>query len=60
MSATNFAKGFTLQQAVDDALVDIIVGRRPFADYDQMVKDWLANGGETIRKEYQESIAASA
>jgi len=40
--------------------VDIVVGRRPMADYDQMVKDWLANGGEAIRKEYQQSISASA
>ena len=60
VSATNFSKGFTLQQVVDDTLVDIVVGRRPMADYDQMVKDWLNNGGETIRKEYQDSIASSA
>jgi putative aldouronate transport system substrate-binding protein len=59
VSATNFSKGFNLQQAVDDTLVDIVVGRRPMSDYDQMVKDWLSNGGETMRKEYQDSIAAS-
>lgn len=59
VSATNFSKGFTLQQAIDDTLVDLVVGRRPMSDYDQMVKDWLANGGEMMRKEYQESIAAS-
>jgi putative aldouronate transport system substrate-binding protein len=59
VSATNFTKGFTLQQAVEDTLVDIVVGRRPMADYDQMVRDWLNNGGEAIRKEYQESIAAT-
>ncbi|MBV9132288.1 MAG: hypothetical protein JO318_06300 [Chloroflexi bacterium] len=60
VSVTNFSKGFTLQQVVDDTLVDIIVGRRPMEDYDQMVKDWLNNGGEMMRKEYQDSIAASA
>jgi putative aldouronate transport system substrate-binding protein len=60
VSTTNFSKGFTLQQAFDDTLVDIIVGRRPLTDFDQMLKDWLNNGGETIRKEYQDSIAASA
>jgi putative aldouronate transport system substrate-binding protein len=59
VSVTNFTKGFTLQQVVDDTLVDIVVGRRPMTDYDQMVKDWLNNGGETIRKEYQDSVASS-
>jgi putative aldouronate transport system substrate-binding protein len=59
VSATNFSKGFNLQQGVDDTLVDIVVGRRTMSEYDSMVKDWLDNGGEAIRKEYQESIAAS-
>ncbi len=58
ISATNFSKGFPLTQAIQDGIVDIVVGRRPMGDYDQLVKDWQANGGETIRKEYQESIAA--
>jgi hypothetical protein len=38
----------------------MVVGRRPLSDYEQVVKDWQTNGGETIRKEYQESIAKSA
>jgi hypothetical protein len=38
----------------------MVVGRRPLTDYDQVVKDWQTNGGEVIRKEYQDSIAASA
>jgi putative aldouronate transport system substrate-binding protein len=60
ISATNFAKGFTLTQALNDGLVDVVVGRRTMAEYDQLVKDWQTNGGEQIRKEYTESIAASA
>jgi len=59
VSATNFSKGFTLQQAMDDGIVDIVVGRRPMSDFDQLVKDYLNNGGEAMRKEYQESIAAA-
>lgn len=59
VSATNFSKGFPLTQAIQDGIVDIVVGRRPMTDYDQLVKDWQNNGGETIRKEYTESIAAS-
>jgi len=60
VSATNFSKGFNLTQAVTDGITDIVVGRRPMADYDQLVKDWQTNGGEQIRKEYQDSIAQSA
>ncbi len=60
VSVTNFSKGFTLTQAMNDGIVDLVVGRRPLSDYDQIVKDWQSNGGEQIRAEYQESIAGSA
>src|SRR5258708_19195639 len=60
VSTTNFTKGFTFTQALHDGIVDLVVGRRPMSDYDQLVKDWQNNGGEQIRKEYAESIAASA
>jgi putative aldouronate transport system substrate-binding protein len=60
VSVTNFTKGFTLTQSVNDAITDMVVGRRPMGDYDQIVKDWQTNGGETIRKEYMDSIAATA
>jgi putative aldouronate transport system substrate-binding protein len=58
ISATSFAKGFTLAQKLNEGLVDIVVGRRQISEYDQLVKDWQANGGEQIRKEYADSIAA--
>jgi putative aldouronate transport system substrate-binding protein len=59
ISTTNFAKGFTLAQTLNAGLVDIVVGRRPMSDYDQLVADWKSNGGEQIRGEYQQSIASS-
>jgi putative aldouronate transport system substrate-binding protein len=59
VSLTNFTKGFNLQQTMTDGLTDIVVGRRPLGDFDQLVKDWQANGGETIRKEYTDSISSS-
>jgi putative aldouronate transport system substrate-binding protein len=58
ISATNFGKGFTLTQTLNDGLVDIVVGRKQMSDYEQLVKDWQTNGGEQIRNEYAESIAA--
>lgn len=60
VSLTNFTKGFSLTQTMTDGITDIVVGRRPLEDFDQLVKDWQSNGGETIRQEYQQSIAASA
>jgi putative aldouronate transport system substrate-binding protein len=59
VSVTNFTKGFTLAQTLNDGLTDMVVGRRPLSDYDQVVKDWQTNGGEQVRKEFTESIAAS-
>ena len=60
VSLTNFSKGFTLTQTMTDGITDIVLGRRPMGDFDQLVKDWQTNGGETIRQEYQQSIAGSA
>lgn len=44
--------------AMGDALNDLIAGRRPMADYDGAVKDYLDNGGEQIRREYLQALAA--
>jgi hypothetical protein len=37
-----------------------VVGRRPIGDFDQLVKEWATNGGDAMRKEYEESIAKTA
>jgi putative aldouronate transport system substrate-binding protein len=56
-SATNLRKGATLDQNFNDAVTDVVTGRRPLSDFDQIVKDWAANGGDQIRQEYQQSLA---
>ncbi|MFB4419738.1 extracellular solute-binding protein [Streptomyces sp. QL37] len=38
-----------------DALKDIIAGRKPMSAYDQLVKDYLAKGGEQARGEFEEA-----
>jgi putative aldouronate transport system substrate-binding protein len=55
---TNGTKGVVIQRTMIDGITDIIAGRRPISDYDQMIKDWQANGGEQIRKELQDAMAA--
>jgi putative aldouronate transport system substrate-binding protein len=39
-----------------DGINDIIIGRRPMSDYDQLVNDWRSGGGDTIRKEYLDQL----
>lgn len=39
-----------------DALKDIIAGRKPMSAYDQLVKDYLAKGGEKARGEFEDAF----
>ncbi|MEV7399997.1 extracellular solute-binding protein [Streptomyces sp. NPDC091267] len=39
-----------------DALKDIISGRKPMSAYDQLVKEYLAKGGEQARGEFEEAF----
>jgi putative aldouronate transport system substrate-binding protein len=57
-SANNQKQGFLLQTKFADGLIDIIVGRRPMSDYDQLVSDWRSAGGDTIRSEFEQAYAA--
>jgi putative aldouronate transport system substrate-binding protein len=57
---TFLSKGASLETTFADGVNDLISGRRPFSDYDVLVKEWRDNGGEQMRKEYSELIAAQA
>ena len=50
-SATDVARG---------PVIDIVTARRPLTDFDGLVKDWQTGGGNQIRTEYQQALAASA
>jgi putative aldouronate transport system substrate-binding protein len=56
---TSSTKGPVLNQAVGDALQEIIGGRRPLSDFDGVVRDWATSGGDQIRKEFEDAIAAA-
>jgi putative aldouronate transport system substrate-binding protein len=51
--------GATINRTMLDGITDIIAARRPLADYDQLLKDWAGNGGDQIRKELGEALAAA-
>jgi putative aldouronate transport system substrate-binding protein len=56
-SNTNATKGAVLSQVVTDGTNNIIFGREPVRSFDQLVKDWRANGGDQIRKELEDELA---
>ena len=58
-SATDFSKGAQLRQKMTDGVNSIMFGREPVSSYDQLVKDWRANGGDQIRAEYGKAIQAA-
>jgi putative aldouronate transport system substrate-binding protein len=58
-SPTDGSKGITLKTTFMDRLSDILFGRQPVSTLDDLVKDWRANGGDTIRSEYEQAFQAS-
>jgi putative aldouronate transport system substrate-binding protein len=58
-SRTYAQKGATANRTLGDGFDDIVTGRRPMADYDGLVKDWLAAVGSTARSEYEQAYAAA-
>jgi putative aldouronate transport system substrate-binding protein len=56
-SPTNGSLGVTIQRTMIDGITDIIAGRRPIGDFDQLVKDWQTGGGDKIRQEFMDALA---
>ena len=59
-SPTFLSRGTPLETTFIDGMNDIVSGRRPISEFDQIVKDWVNNGGEQMRKEYLDLMAAQA
>jgi putative aldouronate transport system substrate-binding protein len=57
-SPTVFAKGAVADMTFWDGIRDVILSRRPFSDYDQLVTDWKTTAGDQVRKEFTEAMAA--
>lgn len=58
-SQTNAKLAAGLNQTMADGLNDIVFGRRDVSALDQLVKDWRASGGDTIRGEFEAALQAS-
>jgi putative aldouronate transport system substrate-binding protein len=59
-SATQSTRGAVAEQPFLDGLTDVVLGRRPLADFDQLVKDWQNAAGNQIRTELERALAASS
>ena len=59
-SPTLGKSGATINRTMLEGITDIIASRRPLGDYDQIKKDWQDNGGEQIRRELAEALAAAS
>ena len=58
-SATDASKGITLRTTFIDRMNDILFGRQPVSTFDEIVKEWRTNGGDTIRSEYERAYQES-
>jgi putative aldouronate transport system substrate-binding protein len=59
VSATASLKGVSLTNTMNDNLSAVLLGRRPMSDYDQIVADWRANGGDQMRQEFTAALASA-
>jgi putative aldouronate transport system substrate-binding protein len=57
-SATNQRQGVAIQFRFADGMIDIVAGRRPLSDFDDLLREWKTSGGDTIRGELEAAFAA--
>jgi putative aldouronate transport system substrate-binding protein len=59
-SPTNAASaGKQAELKWQDGVNNIMLGRNPMSDYDQLVKDWQSSAGNKIKQEYNDVMAAA-
>ena len=58
-SPTFASKGTVLNQMVWTQIGEIVLGRADVSSFDQLVSDWKSQGGDQIRSEFEQAIAAA-
>ena len=56
VSQTASIKGVALTNSMNDNLSAVLLGRRPMSDWDQIISDWRANGGDQMRQEFMTAL----
>jgi putative aldouronate transport system substrate-binding protein len=59
-SDSDSRQGLIASQRLGDGVTDIVAGRRPTSDLPGLVQEWRQNGGDQVRKEYEDAMAAAA
>ena len=59
-SETAGRQGVVANQRFGDGITDIVAGRRPLSDLDTLVSDWRSGGGDQVRQEYLDAMAAAS
>ncbi len=55
-SNTSATKNATIDKNFNDAVNDIIQGRKPISSLDDLIATWRKGGGDDMRKEYEEQL----
>ncbi|MFB9449518.1 extracellular solute-binding protein [Dactylosporangium vinaceum] len=55
VSATNIAKGKSLTDMIQDNFKQFVSGRQPLSKLDEFRKTWKAQGGDAVRREFQDA-----
>lgn len=55
-SASESTSGAVLNKRMTDLQAEIVQGRKSLADWDDAVKQWRTQGGDTIRGEYEKAF----
>jgi putative aldouronate transport system substrate-binding protein len=58
-SASDGSRGAAINRAFFDGISELVIGRRPLADFDTLVREWRSGGGDEIRTQYQQSLQSA-
>jgi len=58
-SASYASKYPAMQRDLSDKINEIVVGRQPLSSWDQVVREYGDGGGDQIKQEYEQEIAAT-
>jgi putative aldouronate transport system substrate-binding protein len=55
VSQTNISKGTSLQKIIEDGFKQFVSGRRSLTELEDFRKTWRSQGGDTVRREFQDA-----
>ena len=59
-SPTFASKGTVLAQMLANGVGEVVLGRSPVGSLDQLIADWKSQGGDQMRTEFEQAIAAAS